>query len=126
MSRKAPTKEQLRERLRAPHFGKVVPLEPSDPISKTAMIVDVFDIETYEYNPRTVPNRKFVEIKESLRTNGLERPLPITIRQGDEQEIHALFRQQHRPASSPRVVPRVAGDGGAIRARRGAFLSLGL
>jgi len=56
---------------------------PQDPISRMAMKVSVFDIESYHKNPRTVTNEYYEEIKESIRQKGLEQSFSITRRPGD-------------------------------------------
>ncbi|MDQ5768741.1 ParB family protein [Thiothrix subterranea] len=65
------------------HFGKSgnVP-PPSDPITVTTMLVEVERIGFYEKNPRRTHNERYDDIKESIRQQGLDNPLPISRRPG--------------------------------------------
>jgi len=81
---KQPTPDELRERLSAGHFGKSKKVPPGDPVQPTPMVVPVTKIDLYGHNPRAVINEKYEEIKESIRTSGLEQPLSITRRPGAE------------------------------------------
>ncbi|UJS26442.1 ParB family protein [Thiothrix winogradskyi] len=65
------------------HFGKSgnVP-PPSDPITITTMLVEIERIGFYEKNPRRTHNERYDEIKESIRHQGLDNPLPISRRPG--------------------------------------------
>ena len=58
-------------------LGHTLP-EHADPTRECAIEVSVEDIRPYEHNPRRVPNPKFEEIKESIRTGGLRAPLTVT------------------------------------------------
>ncbi|AHF02271.1 hypothetical protein THIAE_05955 [Thiomicrospira aerophila AL3] len=58
-------------------------LAPQDPISRTPMIVNVFDVMTYQHNPRKHTNESYQEIKNSILKKGLEQPFLITRRPGD-------------------------------------------
>ncbi|MCL2872304.1 MAG: ParB N-terminal domain-containing protein [Betaproteobacteria bacterium] len=57
--------------------------ELSDPIADTAMVVTLDQLRAYENNPRTTRNPAFDEIKESIRSRGLDQPPPITKRPGE-------------------------------------------
>lgn len=81
---KQPTPAELRDRLSAGHFGKSKKVPPGDPVQPTPMVVPVTKIDLYDHNPRAVTNEKYEEIKESIRTSGLEQPLSITRRPGAE------------------------------------------
>ena len=58
-------------------LGHTLP-EHADPTRECAIELSVEDIRPYEHNPRRVPNPKFEEIKESIRTAGLRTPLTVT------------------------------------------------
>ncbi|GEM_PF-518906 len=81
---KQPTPKEIRERLSAGHFGKSRKVPPGDPVQTTPMVVPVTKIDLYDHNPRAVTNEKYEDIKESIRTSGLEQPLSITRRPGAE------------------------------------------
>lgn len=70
------------------HFGRPgnVP-SPADPITITTMLMEVGRIYFYEHNPRRIPNSRYDEIKESIRQQGLDNPLPISRRPGDSHYI---------------------------------------
>lgn len=70
------------------HFGRPgnVP-SPADPITITTMLMEVERIHFYEHNPRHTPNSRYDEIKESIRQQGLDNPLPISRRPGDSHYI---------------------------------------
>lgn len=76
------------------HFGQPgnVP-PPGDPISITTMpAVPVDRISFYEGNPRSVRNPKYGEIKESIRTSGLDNPLPISRRSSDPPGHYIIYK----------------------------------
>jgi ParB family protein of integrating conjugative element (PFGI_1 class) len=82
-------------------------VELSDPIADTAMVVTLDQLRAYENNPRTTRNPAYDDIKESIRTRGLDQPPPITRRPGDEcyiirnggntrlQILQELWRETH-------------------------------
>ena len=51
--------------------------------SEQIQYLDVSSIQPYEHNPRTLPNPKYEQIKNSLLANGLETPLVVGKRPGD-------------------------------------------
>lgn len=57
--------------------------ELSDPIADTAMMVTLDELRSYENNPRTTRNPSYDDIKESIRSRGLDNPPPITRRPGE-------------------------------------------
>ena len=70
----------------------VSPLDPNrDPAKENhSVVVDLDQIEDEEgvdWNPRLTPNRKYEEIKESIRIRGLDHPVPITQRPGSTKYI---------------------------------------
>ena len=81
-AKKKPSDSELSAMLQMPHFGASQDLQPSDPITVTAMVVEISKIDHYENNPRRAKNEKFDEIKESIRVQGLKQPLIITRRPG--------------------------------------------
>lgn len=74
--------KNISEQLLAGNFGKSShPLHAlSDPIVETPMVLTLEQIKSYEFNPRTIINPKYDEIKASIRTRGLEQPLVVTRR----------------------------------------------
>lgn len=70
-----------------------VPATPASyPISGLTMdVVDVDHISFYEGNPRRVRNPKYDEIKESIRATGLDNPLPISHRPGDQDGHYIIY-----------------------------------
>lgn len=75
------------------HFGKPGNAPPpGDPLSITTMVVDVDRISFFEGNPRRSPNEKYAEIKESIRTTGLDNPLPISRRPSDPVGHYIIYK----------------------------------
>lgn len=62
-------------------------LSPSVPVSRTPMVLSVFDIDQYDKNPRRSRNKNFTEIKESIRKKGLEHSITVTQRPGEDRFI---------------------------------------
>ena len=66
-----------------------------DPAAIDAALTNVItlnvrdDCRLYERNPRTVRNEKYDEIKESIRTRGLDQMIAVTQRPGEKQYIPA-------------------------------------
>lgn len=84
--KKRPSDLQLRESLRVGHFGADDgPLESSDPVAKTPMLLPIGEIELYDHNPRHLRNDKYTELKDSIRAQGLRQPLVVTRRPGAER-----------------------------------------
>lgn len=78
-----PSDADLRTALTVGHFGSDAgPLPPADPLTPTAMVVLIGQIDSYDRNPRIAPNEKYEELKESIGLNGLRQPLVITRRPG--------------------------------------------
>lgn len=74
---------QLRQSLHVDHFGMDDgPLTPSDPMTKTPMVLRIDEIELYNHNPRRARNEKYEELKDSIRVQGLKQPLVVTRRPG--------------------------------------------
>ncbi len=119
MHKKRPTSQALREMLTEPHFGTSRDLPLADPIMPTPMIVEIDRIDLYDRNPRRERNAAYEDIRDSIRSRGVDHPLTITRRPdalnymieaggntrlmilkelwqetGDEQfhRIHCLFR----------------------------------
>lgn len=59
----------------------------SDPIQDTPMVVTLDDLRPYEHNPRKTINPLYQELKESIRTRGLDQPPPITRRPNEDHFI---------------------------------------
>lgn len=75
------------------HFGKLGNIPPpGDPITVTAMMVDVDRIAFFEGNPRHAPNERFDEIKESIRAKGLDNALPISRRPTDPLGHYIIYK----------------------------------
>lgn len=77
----------------APHFGKPGNIPPpGDPIEVTTMIVDVDRVSFFSGNPRRSANEKYEEIKESIRSSGLDNPLPISRRPDDPVGHYIIYK----------------------------------
>ncbi len=75
------------------HFAKPGNIPPpGDPITITAMVVDVDRITFFAGNPRLSPNEKYAEIKESIRESGLDNPLPISRRPDDPLGHYIIYK----------------------------------
>ncbi|HEY0290312.1 MAG TPA: ParB family protein, partial [Pseudomonas sp.] len=59
----------------------------ADPIADTPMVLTIDEMSAYEKNPRTVPNVKYQEIKDSIRQRGLDQPPAVTRRPGEKNFI---------------------------------------
>ncbi|RMV73326.1 hypothetical protein ALP05_01484 [Pseudomonas caricapapayae] len=85
---KKPTLEQVGASLLTPNFNAskapAGPAAPADPVTETPMVVTLGQVRPYDSNPRTKRNPQYEEIKESIRTRGLDQPPPITRRPGEE------------------------------------------
>lgn len=78
-----PSEDELRDALTVGHFGTDNgPLPASDPLTPTAMVVAIAQIDFYERNPRRAPNHQYEPLKESIRLRGLQQPMVITRRPG--------------------------------------------
>jgi hypothetical protein len=86
MNKPRPSDAELVELLSQPSFQRAPQdLMPStDPATPTAMVVEVEQIRPYDHNPRRVPNAEYERIKASIRACGMDQPLTITRRPGDE------------------------------------------
>lgn len=75
------------------HFGTPgnIPAS-SDPIGITRMHVAVDRIGFFDKNPRRSPNERYEEIKESIRTSGLDNPLPISRRPADPPGHYIIYK----------------------------------
>lgn len=63
-------------------------LKPSDPITKTSLVLKVSDIDLYDHNPRRSRNQDYDDLKSSIRaTRGLDNPLSVTKRPNAERYI---------------------------------------
>ena len=80
MHKKRPTSEALREMLTEPHFGTSRDLPLADPIMPTPMIVEIDRIDLYDRNPRRERNAAYEDIRDSIRSRGVDHPLTITRR----------------------------------------------
>lgn len=85
-SKHRPSDEKLGQLLKTPHFGKGGDLPPADPVAPTPMLLTLEQIRPYDRNPRRERNPRYDEIKDSIRAQGgLNNPLTITRRPGEEQ-----------------------------------------
>ncbi|MFD1260443.1 MULTISPECIES: ParB family protein [Entomomonas] len=57
------------------------------PVNDISIIVTLDQLRAYDHNPRKSVNPKFAEIKESIRTRGLDQPPTITKRPDEEHYI---------------------------------------
>jgi ParB family protein of integrating conjugative element (PFGI_1 class) len=64
-------------------------LPPTDPPVSTLIVVDLDQIDLYDLNPRRQDNTVYERLRESIRKNGLDNPIPITRRPGAERYIVA-------------------------------------
>ena len=53
----------------------------------SVILLQLSDIRTYEHNPRRSPNQEYDRIRASIRVQGLDQPLVVTKRPGDEYYI---------------------------------------
>jgi ParB family protein of integrating conjugative element (PFGI_1 class) len=60
-------------------------------LNLTMDMVPIDKISFFEGNPRTSPNPKYVEIKESIRATGLDNPLPISHRPSDPEGQFIIY-----------------------------------
>src|SRR5699024_7730402 len=87
MSRKQPSSDQMRSLLSQPHFHHAESeQEPASTqaVTPTPMLVDVDHIVPYDRNPRRTANTSYDQIKESIRSAGIDQVLIITQRPGTE------------------------------------------
>ena len=63
--------------------------KPGDFDGRAIIRLKVRDVGTYERNPRTLPNEKRAEIKESIIARGLDQNLAVTKRPGSDRYILA-------------------------------------
>lgn len=80
MHKKRPTSEALREMLTETHFGTSRDLPAADPIMPMPMIVEIDRIDLYDRNPRRERNVAYADIRDSVRSRGMDHPLTITRR----------------------------------------------
>ena len=53
-------------------------------------VVDIADIQPYEHNPRRAPHGEYARIKASVRAEGLQQPLVVTMRPGEpDYRLHS-------------------------------------
>jgi ParB family protein of integrating conjugative element (PFGI_1 class) len=69
--------------------GQSRDLPPADPPVSTLIVVDLDRIDLYDLNPRRQDNAVYERLRESIRINGLDNPIPITRRPGAERYIVA-------------------------------------
>lgn len=75
------------------HFGKPGNIPPpGDPITVTAMVVEVDRISFFDGNPRRAANEKYLEIKDSIRESGLDNPLLISRRPDDPVGHYLIYK----------------------------------
>lgn len=85
-SKHRPSDEKLGQLLKTPHFRNGRDLPPADPVAPTPMLLTLEKIRPYDRNPRRERNPRYDEIKDSIRAQGgLNNPLTITRRPGEEQ-----------------------------------------
>jgi hypothetical protein len=61
-------------------FGRSKDLPPSDPIAPTPMLLDIEQVVPYDRNPRVESNERYDDIKDSIKSRGIDAPLRITRR----------------------------------------------
>lgn len=66
------------------HFGQPRELPTADPIAPTMMLLEIDCIQLYHRNPRRQPSELYAEIRDSIRSRGLDAPLRVTKRPGDD------------------------------------------
>jgi ParB family protein of integrating conjugative element (PFGI_1 class) len=89
MSRKQPV-DNLRNLMGLRGFdSQSRDLPPADPPVSTLIVVDLDRIDLYDLNPRRQDNAVYERLRESIRVNGLDNPIPITRRPGAERYIVA-------------------------------------
>lgn len=59
-------------------------LHVGDDLDGSTMVLPVDAVRTYEKNPRTKPNPKYLSIKESVRAQGITNQLSVTKRPGED------------------------------------------
>lgn len=84
-----PGVDAVSDMLQQPHHGTSGELPPTDPVGTTPMVVAIEKIVSYDNNPRSAENAMYDDIKASISANGLQQPLVITRRPGDE---HYMIR----------------------------------
>jgi len=85
MSKRRPTQEERHNNLNPGHFGASRDLKPADPLAPTPMVVEIDRLQEYDHNPRKITNPRYDDIEASIRAQGLQQPLVITRRPGDER-----------------------------------------
>ena len=82
-----PTSNQIKERLLTPPIDESdgEPTFISDLSTRTFMTIPIFDLESYDKNPRRMLNPNYEKIKESILNNGINQPLVITKRPDAEK-----------------------------------------
>ncbi|MCE8014097.1 ParB family protein [Billgrantia desiderata] len=89
MSKKALSRDQLKERLTAaaPQHRQAQVRELGPPLREQGMELTLDQLRSYEHNPRTERNPKYDEIKESIREVGLQQPPVVSQRPGDDKWV---------------------------------------
>ncbi|WP_313026671.1 ParB family protein [Pseudomonas lopnurensis] len=79
----------LKGKLLAGHFTSSAPQSStlSDPLEPVHMVLTLDQLQPYEYNPRVKKNPLYEEIKESIRSRGLDSPPTVTRRPGETHYI---------------------------------------
>ncbi|PUA41374.1 transcriptional regulator [Pseudomonas protegens] len=79
----------LKGKLLQPSFAPKAPdaKRLSDPIEDTPMVVTLEQLRPYEHNPRATRNPKYIELRDSIRSRGLDQPPPITRRPDEDHFI---------------------------------------
>lgn len=88
MNKKKPTAEDISKQMLASGFkpsNNITHL--ADPISDTPIELTLDQLRTYEHNPRKSINPLFNQIKESIRSRGLDQPPTVTKRPGEKHYI---------------------------------------
>lgn len=88
MNKKKPTAEDISKQMLASGFkpsNNVTLL--ADPVSDTPIELTLDQLRTYEHNPRKSINPLFNQIKESIRSRGLDQPPTVTKRPGEKHYI---------------------------------------
>ncbi|UYZ83109.1 ParB N-terminal domain-containing protein [Entomomonas sp. E2T0] len=88
MNKKKPTAQDISKQMLASGFKSPNNItQLADPISDTPIELTLDQLRTYEHNPRKSINPLFNQIKESIRSRGLDHPPTVTKRPGEKHYI---------------------------------------
>jgi len=91
-------------------FGRPGLPPPDDPPVSALLTVGISEIDTCDLNPRQLKNEAFFKkLKEAIRVNGLDTPIPITRRPGSGRFMVAAGGNTRPTPPSVRWRSSVAG-----------------